>query len=313
MSPVHPSSTPPTHAIFLISIVGALCLISFPNIFTSLDDAATIDACTSPLFPDIISRKVLGVIRVVFAVFIFAVSLYRSTETELLQPNLMKHSKLRSLPFDAGGIRAQWFFTSWSWNLLGLYFATSGYTTLLVDRYVSKGLEMPDLTWELRACFLLYSTVAPTTMLTSFIVTYVLWDRALSGNGSDKLKRIAILLQHNANVFLSLLEVGILGGLKLRFIDIAVAPLFGIAYVLFAWSIRFRWHPSGAPQFPYFFLDTTLGKTTSIALIGLVTVLLICYVVFNALTILIGVLEGGFIVNLVIVVGITSLLVRFRD
>merc|ERR1712165_521675 len=111
------------------------------------------------------------------------------------------------------------------------------------------------------------------------------WERALKvRKATDHLKHPSILLQHNANIFMSLLEVGILGGMKLRFTDIALAPLFGLTYVLFTWSIKHRWLPSGDPQFPYFFLDTTVGKTTSYALVCLLIVLLVFYCIFNALT-----------------------------
>ena len=71
--------------------------------------------------------------------------------------------------------------------MLGIYFAISGYTTLLVDKCLEEGLEIPDITWKLRTCVLLFETVAPTTMLTSFIVSFVLWDKALSGNSTTRI------------------------------------------------------------------------------------------------------------------------------
>ena len=36
--------------------------------------------------------------------------------------NFLKQSKLRSLPNNLSGIKSQGFFTSWCWNMLGLFF-----------------------------------------------------------------------------------------------------------------------------------------------------------------------------------------------
>ena len=78
--PEFPSTTPPPHSVAFVFGVLALCIASVPNILSTIDEVATIETCTSPLFPDIISRSVLGWIRVAFAGFIGIVSTYKMTE-----------------------------------------------------------------------------------------------------------------------------------------------------------------------------------------------------------------------------------------
>ncbi len=167
--------------------------------------------------------------------------------------------------------------------------------------------------YVLRMTIILFEIAAPQSMLVSAVVRYALWPKALTGNGTEGLKRFEILLQHNANVIMSLIEVGLLGGLECRFNDIAVAPLFGSVYVLFAWFMKNKWLKSGEPQFLYFFLDTTLGKTTSIALFGLVVVLTLFYAIFVLVDDLISMLGGGLVTHVAVVVGIASMMCRFRD
>jgi hypothetical protein len=237
--------------------------------------------------------------------------------------NYLKHSKLRSIPIQIGGIRVQGMFTSWSWNILGLSFAFSGILTLYIDQQLSKGVDADTVAslssqtivkYALRTSTILFEIAAPASMLVSAVVRYVLWPKALQGvNGSSTLKKPIVLIQHNMNIILSLIEVGLLGGLKVRFTDMAVSPLFGVCYVLFSWSMKNKWLESGEPQFFYFFLDTTLGKTTSIALLMLLAVLSFFYCCFVLVEDIIVLLGGGLGVHLLVVVGLASLTCRFRD
>ncbi len=235
----------------------------------------------------------------------------------------MKSSKLRSLPIQCSGLKAQAFFTSWSWNILGLYFISSGLLVLYIDKQLSSSndeVKMIEtlsnekyIKMALRTTYILFEVAAPISMLVSVIVRYALWPKALKGNGTDDLKRISSLIQHNANIIMSLIEVGILGGIEVRFTDFSVAPLFGLAYVLFAWSMKKNWLESGEPQFLYFFLDTTLGKGTSIALLILLFLLTAFYAIFVMVDDIIVMLGGGVGVHLGVVIAIASLTCRFRD
>ncbi len=165
----------------------------------------------------------------------------------------------------------------------------------------------------LRTTLLSFEVAAPLSMLVSAVVRYALWPKALTGNGSQELKRPHILIQHNVNVIMSLTEVGLLGGLTCRLTDMAVAPIFGVTFVFFAWTMKNKWLENGEPQFMYFFLDTTLGKFTSIALMALLFVLTLFYGIFVLVDDLILMLGGGLVVHTAVVVGVASLVCRFRD
>ncbi len=210
-------------------------------------------------------------------------------------------------------------FTSWSWNLLGFSFAFSGLLTLYVDDLAkdydpSEIIHFPHMKLASRICILLFEISAPAAMLVSVVVKYVLWPKALAGHGSANLKQFKILLQHNANIIMCLVEVGLLGGLPIRLADMALAPLFGIAYILFAWSMRFRWVPSGDAQFVYFFLDTTLpGKTSTIALAGLLVMLLLFYGIFMLVDDVILLFGGSFVTHALMVTIFSCIVCRFRD
>jgi len=324
--PSFPPANPPWHTAALVTFSFLICVSSIPNIISSIDSVATIKSCTTPLFPTFISRQNLGWIRVIFATFILCTTIYTmTTQKNVLRVNYLKASKLRSLPIEIKGIKGQAMFTSWSWNLLGLSFAVSGLLTLYVDTIMKNNTysidedkekmieSSPFMKIGLRMCVILFEIAAPVSMLVSAVVRYALWPKALKGNGTDTLKRPDILLQHNANIVMSLVECGLLGGLKIRFIDMAVAPLFGIAYILFAWGMKHRWVESGEPQFLYFFLDTTLGKTTSIAILALEIVLLFFYVFFVIVDDILEYSAGTLIIHLAVVGTIASLLCRFRD
>lgn len=240
--------------------------------------------------------------------------------------NYLKGSKLRCTPITIQGIKSQAFFTSWSWNILGIYFLFSGILTLYIDNELStnKSSNSSNTYYDelsndkhmkiaFRIALILFEIAAPVSMLVSVVVRYALWPKALKGNGSDNLKKITILIQHNANVIMSLIEVGLLGGLKVRFADMALAPLFGVIYVVFAWSMKHNWLKNGQPQFLYFFLDTTLGKGTSIALLVLLFLLTVFYATFALIDDIIATLGGSFWVHLGVVIGIASVTCRFKD
>jgi hypothetical protein len=103
--------------------------------------------------------------------------------------------------------------------------------------------------------------------------------------------------------------------LPVRFQDISVAPLFGLVYVLYSWSMMHSWcDPSKGPQFIYPFLDTTLGLTTSIALVALLLVLMLAYGIFawgdHGLTEYLG---GGITTHATAAVLVAACVCKFRD
>merc|ERR1711862_296038 len=136
-----------------------------------------------------------------------------------------------------------------------------------------------SILWISRFALITFEIAAPCALLTSFVVTYALWPRTYKIGGSERTHRFkdpSVLMKHNFNVIMVFIEVsGVLGGgINVKLSHIALAPLFGICYVLFSWSMANFWDPSKGPCFLYFFLDTTLGYFTSLALIALLAILL---------------------------------------
>ena len=207
------------------------------------------------------------------------------------------------------GFRTQLHFTSWAWNLLGISFALNSAIALMVAYGMGDKLNP----WLLRAALLIFEVAAPNALLVACVIRYAIWPRILSSGGSTtQLRHWRTLLWHNANVIMALTEVSLLGGLPVRFSHFAVAPLFGIVYILFTWYMTPYWVEEG-PQFIYFFFDTTLGYTTTIALVILLLVLMTFYGLFVVGDQLLDHLGGGPIVHALAVVLVSSLVCRFRD
>jgi hypothetical protein len=129
----------------------------------------------------------------------------------------------------------------------------------------------------------------PTELLVASAIKYAIWPRLLNSNRpTDNLKRLETLMMHNACVFMILTEVCFLGKIPMLLSDVALAPLFGIAYIIFSWYMSDKWvkmkcnskYYHAGPQFLYFFLDTTLGIQSTVALLVLLMVLLLFYVFF---------------------------------
>lgn len=317
---LHPSlSRPSAQSVAFVLTVTAACIATLPNIFSTIDSVATIETCTTPLFPEYLSRSSLGWIRLGFSFLIGTVAVFKCFGDNYLHVHYLKGSKLTHSPVSVGGLRTQAMFTSWSWNLLGLSFAFSGLLTLYIDDSSRKYnrdeiMALPYMQWALRASILLFEISAPVAMLVSAVIKYAIWPRALAskeGNTSG-LKDKLTLLQHNSNIIMSLAEVGLLGGLPIRLADIALAPLFGVIYILFSWGMRFKWIP-GETHFLYFFLDTTLGRTSTIALMALTAILMMFYGIFMLVDDFIALFGEGILINFTMVVILSCLFCRFKD
>lgn len=202
-------------------------------------------------------------------------------------PTYRPKSKLQAAPLIFSGLSTQVFFTQWAWNMLTVSFFLSGLIPLLVAN--GKADVVKSNPWLLRTALISFEIASPTALLVASVIKYVIWPRLLHNNCSTiHLQSFATLMMHNACVYMVLIEVCFLGKIPIFLSNIAVAPLFGILYVLFSWSMSNRWlqkkqkphNSSVGPQFLYFFLDTTLGMETTIALIMLLTVLLFFYIFF---------------------------------
>lgn len=202
-------------------------------------------------------------------------------------PTYGRRSKLRSVPLTFSGLGTQAFFTQWAWNMLTVSFSLSGYIAYLAATGRSDVVKSNP--WLLRCAHISFEIASPTELLVASAIKYAIWPRLLKNNRpTANLKRIETLMMHNACVFMILTEVCFLGKIPILLSDIALAPLFGILYILFSWLMSNKWlqmksnrkHHHGGPQFLYFFLDTTLGMETTLALIILLTVLLSFYFFF---------------------------------
>ena len=209
-------------------------------------------------------------------------------------------------------------FTWWSFLLLGLSFLALGSISVLAV------YDQPIPQWLLRFALLSFEVSAPGGFLVSAVVKYALWPQSLNSNGPKGTKLFKSwysLITHNGNVIMILMELCLLGGTPVCLEHMAVGPTMGILYVLFTWFMMHRWVPhEKGPKFIYFFLDTTLGKDTTIGLLMLATVLFGFYVLFAMLCKhVLNSEDGGLFGNdailprLFLVFGLSKCVCRFRD
>jgi hypothetical protein len=297
VKPLLKDAPPPWHAVALLGVFIACFASIFPS-FESIDEVATIETFTHRIFPELISLRTLGFIRLAMALLIWHTSysvIFRSDGFTMIG-RYATVSKLKRTRFQMKGWKTLATFTHWSWIMLGLSFSLSA--AIALD--ISFGLEHHVSKPMLRAALICFEIAAPLSFLVSAVVTHAIWPTAVKQNGDlTDLKTPRTLLMHNANIFFSLTEVALLGGLPVRFADIALAPLFGVVYVIFTWSMRKAWVPveKEGPQFIYHFMDTTVGLATTIALAVLMAVLIVSYSCFAQMHQVLDMLGGGLMVH----------------
>jgi hypothetical protein len=298
---------PPWHSVALLGGLIGVFAATFPSLET-IDEDATLETFTHRVLPDFLSAKQLGWIRCAFSLFIFSVS-FKAT---FFYPGMtqvtsyLPKSKLkRNVLIRMTGFKTQLPFTSWSWNLLGVSFALNGFIAL-------QSQESECSPWLLRIALLVFEMAAPSALLVAFVTRYAIWPRALQLGDTTQLKSPIVLVWHNVNVIMVLTEVCLLGGMPILARHVSVAPALGIVYALFTWFMVPRWTNEG-PQFIYFFLDTTLGSTTSIALLLLLVVLMVFYGLFGALNHVLSNWNEGFIMRTLAAILLSSLVCRFQD
>lgn len=302
------NAPPPLPAVALVGVLILVCANRFPSL-ESIDDIATPDLFMNRVFPDILSLEALIAIRVAFFLLAAAVTLQVTFFSDGWESKVtyLPTSKLRKHPTKFNGIRTQFPFTSVSWNVLGVSFGLSAYIAVMtrINRDVNP--------WILRAALLTWEMAAPNTLLVSAVVRYAIWPTALKHGSSASCKTWRALLWHNANSAMSLLEASLLGGLPIKPQHMSLGALLGAFYILFSWLYRNRWTPGKGSTFIYFFLDTTLGKTTTIALAVLIGILLLFYNLFSAATQTLGYLDQGLSAHLLFATVIFFSVSRFRD
>eukprot|EP00980_Cylindrotheca_fusiformis_P001224 scaffold331_cov117-Cylindrotheca_fusiformis.AAC.2 len=306
------SAPPPIHSVLLVAAVSFFSIWKFPS-WQSIDNVATIKTFTTPVLPAM-SVAYMGLVRLLFATFILGVGVGQMTGPGVeIQPTVAKNSKLKPWKYTLKGFRTISTFTWWSFLLLGFSFLSSALITLLS----ASGHEEFVHPWLLRFAFLSFEASAPGGFLVSTVVRYALWPAILKEKGPEGtvlFRSFHGVVTHNVNVIFILIEVCLLGGLPVLLEHIGVAPVFGIAYILFTWFMANRWIPGEGPKFIYFFLDTTLGWDATKALMMLVAVLLGFYVMFaNIDSFLEHRLGDAFLPRLLVAVGLASIVCRFRN
>ena len=322
------SATPPWHTVAILVLVASYYIREIETSLETIDEAATVTTFSRRLFPNLLSIAYLGWIRLALAMFVWAITIYLalSPEGDLLGSFYLPGSKLQSTSFRVRGLKTLTPFTVWSWILLGIGFTMSATIALTVAHNGSAKTFEHDSTgditsavvfspWFLRIALIVWELGAANSILTSIVVTYGIWPLLLQeGVDTAELKNPITLVMHNINAMLSMTEVCLLGGLPVRWDDIAFAPLFGIVYLLFSWYMMDKWTtPDKGPQFLYFFMDTTLGLLSSISLLVVFVVLQGAYGLFVVLHRLLDQVEGGLVVHGLAVLVVCALVGRFRD
>jgi len=281
------SAPPPWHSVTLIACIALYFVHRLPS-WEQLDEVATI-ATFCHYEPWIGSVWALGLCRLIVAISIWGTTWHVvSGPGWTVFTKFKPASKLkRNTAITLKGVKTLFPFTSWSWNLLGFSYLLNGVMALSVAIFGKEGAwwlhDLIPNNGLLRLALIVWETAAPCAILVSTVIRYAIWEMVLhskDGN-TDGLKSFRNMMMHNANSVYVLLEVALLGGLPVRFEEISLAPLFGVCYVLFTWFMTHRWtDPEHGPQFIYYFMDTTMGKVTSISLLALLCALLVFYFLF---------------------------------
>mmetsp|Transcript_25698 Transcript_25698/g.37896 ORF Transcript_25698/g.37896 Transcript_25698/m.37896 type:complete len:323 (+) Transcript_25698:58-1026(+) len=303
---------PPYHSLLFVFIAAVFFVHCLPSL-EEVDEVATIETLSNGLF---VGPASLAAIRLLIATFVLGVTAMRVMGPAVTpQPTYLPQSKLKSAPLSLVGLRSLAPFTWWCWVLLGVTFVLTGTISMLF------AIDRTDLIhpWHLRLALLSFEISAPCAFLVSTVVKYALWPHLYRSKGSEGTKVFQSfmgIVTHNLNVIFVTAEVALLGGIPVFMSHVAICPLLGLIYVQFAWWMSNRWYPQengSGPQFLYFFLDTTLGWTTTKALVALLFVLLLFYVVFSVIDDVLEHLDGGLVLHLTSCVLASCLACRIRD
>jgi hypothetical protein len=322
------SAPPPWHTVAILGLMAVFFIRTLPA-WSLIDEIAVTETFTRRIFPELISLRTLATIRTVQALIIWVVSFHAVFMSEgfVFSTSYVPHSKLKMVNNQLTGIRTMFPFTSVSWNLLGVAFTLSAYIawSAVAMELKESGedsillslplLSSPWNTFVLRTAILVWEVAAPNTLLVAAVVRFVIWPGVLrAGSDTSNLKNFRNMLMHNGNVLLALTETSLTGGLPVRWSEVSLAPILGCMYVLFSWYMIDKWNtPANGPQFIYFFFDTTLGATTSYALVALLVVLLIFYTLFVSVEHILASMDGGWPFHVAFVVAVSSAVMRFRD
>jgi hypothetical protein len=305
------AAPPPGHSLALMVVFVSIFLANLPSL-EDIDRIATVETFTDRAFPNVVSVEMLAWIRIGYAALIFGTSLMVAMGEGWMQETAyLPSSKLKRVQNRIRGLRTLAPFTSVAWNLLGAAFLLCGYVALMSDRSDKARLNP----WLLRAALILWEIAAPYTLLVSAVIRYAIWPRLIATKGNTvNLKRLRNILMHNMNVVMATTEIALLGGLPVQWSHVSLAPLVGCAYVVWSWNVTHIWNaPEHGPQFIYYFFDTTLGSTASLALVALLVVKMVFYSLMVAAESILEMAGGGPLAHGLFVVLVCGSVMRFRD
>jgi hypothetical protein len=236
------------------------------------------------------------------------------------------NSKLRKATFHLSGWKSLAPFTHVSWIMLGFAFALNSmvcfdwFGVVVDDDDDDEEHADSIFSWTKRLALITWEIAAPAAFLTSMVVTYVIIPGAIStskANACDPgelgLFHTRTLLMHNANIVFCFVEICLLGGLPVTLSHVALAPLYGIVYIVVAWNTTSLYaDEKDGPQFLYNFFDTTLGTTTTIALLALLVVLMVGYLVMFKVLDILDSMGGGMFVHFVATITLSWTTCRMR-
>lgn len=318
---------PPWHTLLIVAVLLGYFSHFSAQAIQSVDEIAHVGTFSRTLFPSQVPLEWVIGLRLLMGSVLLSINTRDffvcrlDFKTSYLPGSKLKPAiiKYRGLLTKDGTwhqlIKLNTSFSAWSVALLGCSFLLNG-SIPLMDAY--WGWHVPHSL--LRVGVLAWTMAAPASVLVSLVVTYVLWAQDLAnGNSTDFYKQPWILLMHTFNSIATFTEVGLLGGLPCRLKDFNSGPIFGIIYVLFAWTVshaRF-WTEDfrrDGPQFIYPFFDTTLPNISSLAILGLFAAFISIHFLFSiAESIMVEYIGGGILGHGIAVVALSWTVCRFRD
>jgi hypothetical protein len=160
---------------------------------------------------------------------------------------------------------------------------------------------------------ILWEVSGPSALLVSAVVRYAIWPIVLAGGKPHSLGSFRNQMMHNVNSAFALTEMTLLGGLPIFLSHSSLPFIVGALYVIFSWSAcGFYGKPSDGPQYIYWFFDTTLEKTTTIAIMALTGTLVASFGIFLGLDAFVTWVGGDPVINILIAVFFSSLVIRSR-
>ena len=221
---------------------------------------ASISMIAAAREPSFVSREALLVTRTLSAIFSVSTlwhDMMRPPNKHLLR--YWSGSRLPSIEVRLGGGRKYMTFTVNCWTLLTAYFVGAA-TCSAIDVFE---VPVPPLTSTCvgAALWLMHETSFACALLVTAAVTFVLIPGAVKNGARTSCSRFFVavtLVMHNANAFLMATEL-LFNALPFRLAHYPVCVLWGVCYVLVAWTMLAR---VGGVLYP--FIDPTLPPNVAI-------------------------------------------------